>query len=343
MIKRAAFLFFALLLTANSVFAGGISGGGGGGGGGGAVSSVSGTTNQIDCSPTTGTVICGLAATITAPGTLDMGANPISFTSGSLLIDGGLAHTLDLRNATNAQTLRVFNTYTNATSFEDFEIYWTANTAILWTNKGSVGGTARPLAIRHGGAMTNAITIPISMTASVDFVNTNATAQVNSTGQVRIGNTTAPSVSSGTHIGLTLAGGLAPSITSTMVFYPLNITPTINFSAGTPGAGSYEAIHIAATETALPTGTNYMVRALGGAAAATPIWSVTNTGNETLAGTLTSSRTTDLGWAIVNVPNQACNTSCTSACVFGINTAAIGNLVTCTDATADSCLCAGAS
>lgn len=61
------------------------------------------------------------------------------------------------------------------------------------------------------------------------------------------------------------------------------------------------------------------------------------------AGTVTSSRTTDLGWTRVNAANQACNTTCTSACVFGWDTAAAGSLLACTDATADSCLCAGAS
>jgi hypothetical protein len=39
--------------------------GGSGGGGGGAVSSVSGTSGQVTCSPTTGSVICGLPSTIT--------------------------------------------------------------------------------------------------------------------------------------------------------------------------------------------------------------------------------------------------------------------------------------
>lgn len=58
---------------------------------------------------------------------------------------------------------------------------------------------------------------------------------------------------------------------------------------------------------------------------------------------ITSSRTTDLGWSAVNAANQACNTTCTSACVFGMNTGALGNFVGCADATADTCICAGAS
>lgn len=65
-------------------------------------------------------------------------------------------------------------------------------------------------------------------------------------------------------------------------------------------------------------------------------------GTTTITGALTSSKTTDLGWTIVSVANQACNTTCTSACVFGQETTSKA-ILACTDATADLCLCAGAS
>lgn len=63
----------------------------------------------------------------------------------------------------------------------------------------------------------------------------------------------------------------------------------------------------------------------------------------TTAGTIVSTRTSDVGWSVVNAANQACNTTCTSACVVGIDTAGTGGFLACTDATADSCLCAGSS
>ncbi len=63
----------------------------------------------------------------------------------------------------------------------------------------------------------------------------------------------------------------------------------------------------------------------------------------TATSTIRSTATADLGWSIVNAANQACNTTCTNACVFGFNTGALGNLLPCTDATADSCVCAGAN
>ena len=61
------------------------------------------------------------------------------------------------------------------------------------------------------------------------------------------------------------------------------------------------------------------------------------------AGTIISQGTSSIGWSVVNVANQACNTTCTSACVVGIDTLGTGGFLGCAVATADSCLCAGGS
>lgn len=61
------------------------------------------------------------------------------------------------------------------------------------------------------------------------------------------------------------------------------------------------------------------------------------------SGEFTSAGTATLGWTVVAAANQACTTTCTSACVVGIDTSAASALLLCSDATADSCLCAGAS
>lgn len=63
----------------------------------------------------------------------------------------------------------------------------------------------------------------------------------------------------------------------------------------------------------------------------------------TTIGTFTSSKTSDLGWSVVAGANTACNTTCTSACVVGQDSGSSNIFVGCTDATADVCLCAGAS
>jgi hypothetical protein len=304
---------------------------------------VSGTTNQIDCTPTTGAVVCGLATTITTPGTLDLGANTLVFTDTTLTNDG--ANTLAQKNGANGQAFRIYNTDVAGANDEYFELNWqlSGNTITLLTNKTGTG-VSRPYRFAYPAFPTiSALQIGASINGGILVSYGTTASSANSLGRMDIGNLVNNTSPSGTSIDLRIRENFAPTATSTMVAIPLSIEPTINYSNATPGAGSYEAIHIGVTETALPTGTSYLLRALGGVAAATAIWSVTNTGNETLAGTLTSSRTTDLGWSIVNATNQACNTTCTSACVFGFNTAAIGNLLPCTDATADSCLCAGAS
>ena len=68
-----------------------------------------------------------------------------------------------------------------------------------------------------------------------------------------------------------------------------------------------------------------------------------NGANQILAnGSITSASTTNIGWSIVSAANQACNTTCTFACVMG-QEGTSKDMLACTDATADVCLCAGAN
>jgi hypothetical protein len=57
-------------------------------------------------------------------------------------------NTLALRNGANAQAFRVYNTYTDATTFERANSYWDSNVLKIGTEKGSVGGTARALELQ---------------------------------------------------------------------------------------------------------------------------------------------------------------------------------------------------
>lgn len=67
----------------------------------------------------------------------------------------------------------------------------------------------------------------------------------------------------------------------------------------------------------------------------------------TTNGKFTSTATADVGWSVQAAANQACNTTCTNACVFGEDAGTAGvlnsSIVSCSDATADKCVCAGAS
>lgn len=60
-------------------------------------------------------------------------------------------------------------------------------------------------------------------------------------------------------------------------------------------------------------------------------------------GTVQIDNVNSMGWTVVSAANQACNTTCTSACVMGEDTSVVGTWVACTDASADICLCAGPS
>lgn len=66
----------------------------------------------------------------------------------------------------------------------------------------------------------------------------------------------------GTAYATQIAPTFAPTATSTMAGVGLFINPTINYSAGTPGAGGVTGILLEFTETALPTGASYFIRAL---------------------------------------------------------------------------------
>ena len=68
-----------------------------------------------------------------------------------LLSDG--VQTIAQRASTNAQTYRIYNTYTSATSFERLNIGWATNICTIGTEAGSGGGTLRGL--RIGSAITS--------------------------------------------------------------------------------------------------------------------------------------------------------------------------------------------
>jgi len=68
-----------------------------------------------------------------------------------------------------------------------------------------------------------------------------------------------------------------------------------------------------------------------------------NNGNISTAGTVTSSNTSSIGWSVQSTTNTACNSVCTSACVYGQDSGDTKNIVSCSNAIADTCVCAGGS
>ena len=107
----------------------------------------------------------------------------------------------------------------------------------------------------------------------------------------------------------------------------------VRHGAGT--AGSPSSTFETDTDTGL-----YRVgaNALGISTGGTRKFTINSTGELLGGGTAT------LGWAVKAGANTACTTTCITPCVFGVNTAATeADIVGCADATADECLCAGAS
>jgi hypothetical protein len=76
---------------------------------------------------------------------------------GDLFIARDAANTLAQRNDANAQTSRIYNTFTSATNFERAKIEWASNILRIGTEKGSAGGTARDMELQTDG--TTRITV----------------------------------------------------------------------------------------------------------------------------------------------------------------------------------------
>jgi hypothetical protein len=78
-------------------------------------------------------------------------ASSTGYAAADLILARDAANTLALRNGANAQAFRVYNTFTDATTFERANIFWDSNVLKIGTEKGSVGGTARALEFQTDG------------------------------------------------------------------------------------------------------------------------------------------------------------------------------------------------
>jgi hypothetical protein len=84
--------------------------------------------------------------------TINWTAGAPSGAADTILLRDGAANTLALRNGAAAQTFNVYGTYTSGTSYERLTLSApTSANAIIGTNKGSGGGTARGLDLHTDG------------------------------------------------------------------------------------------------------------------------------------------------------------------------------------------------
>ncbi len=77
-------------------------------------------------------------------------SNGNAATTTDLVIRRDAANTLAQRNSTNAQTFRVYNTYTDASNYERGKIEWSSNVLRIGTEKAGTG-SARALELQTGG------------------------------------------------------------------------------------------------------------------------------------------------------------------------------------------------
>lgn len=117
--------------------------------------------------------IAGTNATLWSGGGLRWSETSDPSAAADLILARDAANTLALRNSTNAQRLRIYNSFTTVdTSGEWLKIDWqvTANQCRIGTVMGTSAGTARVLSIDYGAlsaSPTAAITIPIASGAIV--------------------------------------------------------------------------------------------------------------------------------------------------------------------------------
>jgi hypothetical protein len=74
------------------------------------------------------------------------------------VLHGESVNVLAQRRDTNAQTSRIYNTFTSSTNFERGSLGWSNNVFIIGTEKGTAGGTARQLELQTDGTTRVAIT-----------------------------------------------------------------------------------------------------------------------------------------------------------------------------------------
>jgi hypothetical protein len=92
------------------------------------------------------------------------GTNLVGATT-DLILRRDAANTLALQNAANAQTFRIYNTFTDANNHERGFLRWSSNVFQIGTEKGSGGGTARDLDFQSDGSTR--MRIPVSGTIRV--------------------------------------------------------------------------------------------------------------------------------------------------------------------------------
>lgn len=135
------------------------------------------------------------------------------------------ANTLAQRNGTNAQTFRVYNTYTDASNYERADVAWSSNSLFIQTSQSGTG-TARNLVIGTVGAANFNIRTNASTRWTVDS-NGHFVAGTDNTYDIGASGATRPK---DIHLaGILRAGGFAQATT----FFATSATASFQNTGGT--------------------------------------------------------------------------------------------------------------
>lgn len=196
-----------------------------------------GTFGGISGATTNGTFVTLVTPVLgAATGTslaLNSNASTLSLGSSSdvILLRDGAANTLALRNGANAQTFNVYNTFTDASNYEDGVFRWASN--ILRIGTDALGtGTARSISILVGGATVATITNGSGGTLALGN-------GVQSTGIITLGNSTAGlSINGATSVVRSITSGSARTQMDGAGFHAAS-NLSVDFNSGTDiGSGS---------------------------------------------------------------------------------------------------------
>lgn len=175
---------------------------------------------------------------VSSTGAVQWGSSFFGTTDLSLFRDA--ANVLAQRNGVNAQALRIYNTFTDASNYERVGMYWSGNKFFIESGQAAGTGTARDLGLLGGGTSLDVLANGINM--------------------YRNGTSNS-----------TLFNASGTSLTSTTQLF-FRLTPTINQASGT-----YTVLDINPTETAIGAGPHYFARARLGAGG--NLWGIRNTGH----------------------------------------------------------------
>ncbi len=205
-------------------------------------------------------------------GELKLGSNVPLQWNDDLFLHRDAANILAQRNGANAQTWRLYETFTDASNNQGLSIdagVTAANTVTITPFENGTGADNIGLTLATIGSGR----VRINSAEDIDFDAPGNQIRFKRGGYTALEMTlgsggTAAVLSSWVNTSLDSLSGTQKFISINPTFDPASgtprdqaftIEPTINWG-GTPGAGNYEALFIDVTETAIPTGTNYLAR-----------------------------------------------------------------------------------